>query len=147
MTMLIKIICLKTLGDAPNLRIISLQEGENDAYMDRETPTLEGLIAKGRSRRIQEERDIQRVNAKVEALSRTREEYRQPSLHGSGGSHEERHYSESSVSSRSQRRERHGRQERYVRNDREERCERNRREREEPRREKLDSGKCKIPPF
>ncbi|RDY14339.1 hypothetical protein CR513_00618, partial [Mucuna pruriens] len=86
-------------------------------------------------------RETQSSNTKVEALSNTREEYRQPFLHKSEGSREERHYSERSVSSRSQRRERHGRKERYVRNDREKRHERNRRGREKPRKKELDIGK------
>ncbi|RDX82159.1 hypothetical protein CR513_37083, partial [Mucuna pruriens] len=38
-----------------NLRANYLQEGEDDAYTKRTTPTLQGPITKGRLRRIQEE--------------------------------------------------------------------------------------------
>ncbi|RDY03837.1 hypothetical protein CR513_12529, partial [Mucuna pruriens] len=81
MTVLIKLICSKTLGgsttfnvidlipcdasiEAPNLRTNSLQEGEDDAYMEEETPVLEGPITRGRLKRIQEEsliHDLRRV--------------------------------------------------------------------------------------
>ncbi|RDX91782.1 hypothetical protein CR513_26180, partial [Mucuna pruriens] len=44
--------------DAPNLRTNSLQEGEDDAYIERETRTLEGHITRGRLKRIQEEDQI-----------------------------------------------------------------------------------------
>ncbi|RDY03171.1 hypothetical protein CR513_13279, partial [Mucuna pruriens] len=39
-----------------NLKTNSFQEGEDDAYMKRENPTLERSITKGRLKRIQEER-------------------------------------------------------------------------------------------
>ncbi|RDX98131.1 putative mitochondrial protein, partial [Mucuna pruriens] len=41
--------------EAPNLRKNSLQEREDDVYIEKKTPTLEGPIAEGRLRRIQEE--------------------------------------------------------------------------------------------
>ncbi|RDX73452.1 hypothetical protein CR513_46946, partial [Mucuna pruriens] len=63
------------------------------------------------------------------------------------GSYDEGHYSERSESSRTLRRERSEIQERVERNNREECHERNKRGREELVREKLDIGKCKIPPF
>ncbi|RDX82752.1 hypothetical protein CR513_36415, partial [Mucuna pruriens] len=42
---------------APNLRTNSLLEREYDAYMEGVTPTLEGLITRGRLKRIQEEEE------------------------------------------------------------------------------------------
>ncbi|RDX78673.1 hypothetical protein CR513_41014, partial [Mucuna pruriens] len=41
--------------EAPNLRINSLQEGEDDTYLEGATPALEGPITSGRLKRIQEE--------------------------------------------------------------------------------------------
>ncbi|RDY01013.1 hypothetical protein CR513_15716, partial [Mucuna pruriens] len=84
-------------------------------------------------------RDTKNDNAKVEALSRMKEEYRQPSLHESEGSHEEGHYSEKSVFSRTHKGDRNESQERFERIERVDRCEIHRR-REEPMREDLDSG-------
>ncbi|RDX96808.1 hypothetical protein CR513_20493, partial [Mucuna pruriens] len=52
--------------DAPNLRINSFQEGENDAYMEKATPTLERPITRGRLRRIQEEVQHQLTNLNEE---------------------------------------------------------------------------------
>ncbi|RDX69782.1 hypothetical protein CR513_51057, partial [Mucuna pruriens] len=41
--------------EAPSLRTNSLQNREDDGYMEKETPTLEEPITRGRLRRIQEE--------------------------------------------------------------------------------------------
>ncbi|RDX77490.1 hypothetical protein CR513_42375, partial [Mucuna pruriens] len=41
--------------EKPDLRTNSLQEGEDDTYTERENPTLQGPITRGRLRRTQEE--------------------------------------------------------------------------------------------
>ncbi|RDX91692.1 hypothetical protein CR513_26282, partial [Mucuna pruriens] len=90
--------------------------------------------------------DTQSVNAKVEALSKNKEE--EPKviiLHESEGRYDESRNSERSESSRTLRRRRSKRRERDERNNTEVSHERNRMGRENPRREKLDMGKCKIP--
>ncbi|RDX77129.1 hypothetical protein CR513_42792, partial [Mucuna pruriens] len=75
-------------------------------------------------------RDTQSINAKVETLSKGKEENRQPSIQESGASHEE---GQVSGSSRSHRSHRHGYSERIERHGR------HRMERNEPRKDKLDS--------
>ncbi|RDX94555.1 hypothetical protein CR513_23050, partial [Mucuna pruriens] len=93
---------------------------------------LDGMAKRTRTR------DIQSVNAKVEALSRGREENRQPSMQESEARHEEDHVS---GSSRSHRNQRHGHYKRVKRHGR------NRMERNELRRDDLESVKCKFPLF
>ncbi|RDX87647.1 hypothetical protein CR513_30845, partial [Mucuna pruriens] len=94
------------------------------------------------------QKDTQSVNAKVEALSREKEEKpKVASLHDSEGSFGDNLSESSRRSSRSsygERREKHGR---VKRNRREERMERHGRRGEEPKEEELDISKCKIPPF
>ncbi|RDY03995.1 hypothetical protein CR513_12358, partial [Mucuna pruriens] len=57
MTMIIKLIYPKTFGECRGSKFEtnSLQEGEDDTYMEGETPTLEGPIIRGRLKWIQEE--------------------------------------------------------------------------------------------
>ncbi|RDX93074.1 hypothetical protein CR513_24718, partial [Mucuna pruriens] len=93
------------------------------------------------------QKDTQSVNAKVEALSKGKEErLKVASMHASEGSFEEGNCSEVSRSSQSSLGERCERQVRVERNRREEMRERHDRI-EEPRKEELDISKCKIPPF
>ncbi|RDX89955.1 hypothetical protein CR513_28256, partial [Mucuna pruriens] len=94
------------------------------------------------------QKDTQSINAKVETLSREREERpTMVSMHESGESFEEGYYSEGGRSSQSSMGGRHERLERVERNRREERMERHGRREEEPRREKIDMANCKIPLF
>ncbi|RDY12872.1 hypothetical protein CR513_02303, partial [Mucuna pruriens] len=81
------------------------------------------------------QKDVQRTNDKVEALSRAKED-------GFKG----RNCSDHSGSSRSSREERHERHEKNMKEERRERCERHERIGED-RRHKLGISKCKIPSF
>ncbi|RDX85511.1 hypothetical protein CR513_33298, partial [Mucuna pruriens] len=88
------------------------------------------------------QKDTQRVNAKVEALSKDREERpKVSSLHESEGSFVEGNYSERSGSYQSSRGGKRERQERMERHGREDKRDKHGRRREEPKREELDLGK------
>ncbi|RDY13683.1 hypothetical protein CR513_01363, partial [Mucuna pruriens] len=83
------------------------------------------------------QKDTQSVNTKVEALSRERDERpKVVSPHESEESFEEGNYSEEGRSSQS-----------FMEERREESRERHCRRGKDPRREKIDMAKCKIPPF